>query len=367
MARKPVLLTYINGMPDFESLYPVLAVLAARGKIDVQTIIYGKLLRKEPRLEAAFRQYGHHPVAASKLRMKFLFGEPMRNADAVLGIADPFWDTTTRKLRSKHVVRVNKPSIFLQHGAYQRGVNARWTAEPMRYYSDLLLFWENLGENRQLFEDATAERVVPVGFTKQHILPQKIFSAELTEWMERFDKRLLVCQSFRWGLGRFNKDHIDHFYDMIDTLLTRHPDLGIIIRSHRGKVRRNHRSHDQKLRKKYANILFSHQYQGAMKGFTIHDALDVVDGMISPVSTTVLDCLYRGKPAAVFAEETPLFSHLPQIASIEDVEAFIATLDRTSDIPDNAILTQFGKLDANLVSAAEAIEHFMLAELPLAR
>ncbi|MCP8893950.1 hypothetical protein KYK29_03345 [Shinella daejeonensis] len=363
MARKPVLLTYINGMPDFESLYPVLAVLEARGRIDVRTVIYSKLLRKEPRLEQTFRHYGHTPVAASKLRMKFLFGQPMRDADAVLGIADPLWDTTTRKLRSKHVVRVGKPAIFLQHGAYQRGVNARWIADPMRFYSSLILFWEPLGENRVFFEAETAARIRPVGFTKQHVLPPKALSPELTSWMERYSRRLLICQSFRWGLGRFQKDHIDHFYDMVDTLLSRHPDLGIVIRSHRGKVRRNHRMHDRSLRKKHDNVMFSHQYSGPMKGFTIHDALDVVDGMISPVSTTVLDCLYRDKPTAVFAEETPLFGQLPQIAGLEDAEAFIESLRRPGAFGEG-VLTQFGQLDRNLTRAAEEIETFLLQQSP---
>lgn len=360
MVRKPVLLTYINGMPDFESLYPVLAVLAERGNVDVQTIIYSKLLRKEPRLEAAFQRLGHRPVAASKLRMKFLFGEPMRNADAVLGIADPFWDTTTRKLRSKHVVRVGKPSIFLQHGAYQRGINARWTAEPMRYYSNLLLFWEPLGQNRELFDAQTVERVAPVGFTKEHVLPPKAVSPELATWLARYQKRIMICQSFRWGLGRFKKDHIDHFYDLVDALLRNHPDLGIIIRSHRGKIRRNHHSHDKALRKRHDNVMFSHQYSGAMAGYAIQDALALVDGMISPVSTTVLDCLYMGKSAAVFAEDAPLFKELPQIKGIEDAEAFIGSLDTFPSPGERSVLTQFGAMDQNLLRASEAIEHFLL-------
>ncbi len=199
MVRKPVLLAYLNGMPDFESMYPLLAVLAARGRIDVRTIIYAKLLRKGPRLKAAFERYGHWPEAASKWRLKFFFQEPIRNADALLGISDPTSGLWSRRARGKYIVRVGKPSIFLQHGVYQVGVNARRAPEPMRYYSDLLLLWEPLGTNREFIAAETAEHVVPVGFAKQNVLPKQTASPALAEWMGRYSKRLLICQSFRWG------------------------------------------------------------------------------------------------------------------------------------------------------------------------
>ncbi|WP_347312323.1 hypothetical protein [Defluviimonas sp. SAOS-178_SWC] len=360
MAAKPRLLAYLNGMPDFESTYPVLARLHLRGKVEVRALVYSKLLRKERRLSGVFEKEGFAPEPASKLRMKLLFQRDIRDADAVLTIADPLWDTTTRKQRGTYMRRIGQQSVFLQHGAYQVGVNARKIDEPMEYYSQQLLFWEPLGDNRALFTPETAGRVEVVGFSKKNILPGARWGQEVSDWVARYPKRLLVCQSFRWGEGRYTKDHIGHFYDLMDKALTRHPDLGIIIRSHRGKVRKNHRSHDRDLARKHPNVMFSHYYSGPLAKATIHDAIDLAHAMVSPTSTTVLDCIYSGKPAAVFAENLPLFAELPQIGDLPGLEAFIDGIGRPDPVYDE-VRARFGDLDGNLDRAAEAIEHRMLA------
>ncbi|MCV2872376.1 hypothetical protein OEZ71_08720 [Defluviimonas sp. WL0050] len=359
MAEKPVLLAYLNGMPDFESTYPVLARLHKRGRVTVRALVYSKLLRKEVRLRGVFDKEGFAPEPASKLRMKLLYQRNIREADAVLTIADPYWDTTTRKQRGTYMAKIGQQSIFLQHGAYQVGVNARKIEGPMEYYSQQILFWEPLGDNRALFTPETAGRVEVVGFTKQNILPGNRWGEEVSDWVARYPKRLLVCQSFRWGQGRYTKDHIGHFYDLMDKALSRHPDLGIIIRSHRGKVRSNHRAHDRDLARKHPNVMFSHYYGGPLAKATIHDAIDLAHGMISPTSTTVLDCIYSGKPAAVFAENLPLFAELPQIGDLQGLEAFVDSLKTPGPVYDH-IRSRFGDLDGNLDRAAEAIERRLL-------
>lgn len=355
MADLPVLLAYLNGMPDVESTYPVLARLHARGKVRVRAFVYSKLLRKETRLRAAFEAQGFLPQAASKIRMKLLYQRDIRAADAVLTIADPLWDTTTRKQRGGYMRKIGQTSIFLQHGAYQLGVNGPLTEGPMPYYSQKLLFWEPLAENRALFAADVPERVEVVGFTKQNILPPPRWSAEVEAWRARYPRRVLVCQSFRWGNGRYSDEDIAQFYDLIDTVIARNPDLGIVIRSHRGKVRANHRAQDKALQARHPNVLFSHYYSGPLAKATIHDALDLCHAMVSPTSTTVLDCIYSGKPAAVFAENIAVFADLPQIDGPEAFEAFLRQID--SPGPEQAaILTRFGAFERNLDRAAEAIE-----------
>ena len=72
MHKKFQLLAYLNGMPDVESTYPVLARIHARGKVEVRTIVYSKLLKKEVRLKETFERNGLMPEIGSKLSMKFL-------------------------------------------------------------------------------------------------------------------------------------------------------------------------------------------------------------------------------------------------------------------------------------------------------
>lgn len=363
MPNRPTVLAYLNGMPDVESTYPVLARLHARGRVTVRALVYSKLLRKENRLPAAFAAMGLVPEPASKLRMKLLYGRDIRRSDAVLTIADPNFDTTTRKQRGAYIIKTGHQSIFLQHGAYQLGVNGPYGPEPMAFYSQRLLHWEPFAPNAHLFEPGTAERVDVVGFTKQNILPARTWGPEVNDWVAKHPRRLLVCQSFRWGQGRFSADHIDHFYDLMDAILTRHPDLGVIIRSHRGKVRKNHRAHDAALAKKHPNVLFSHYYAGPLAKATIHDTIDLCHAMVTPVSTTVLDCIYCEKPAAVFAEDVPIFHDLPQISDLETLEGFIAQMD-TKGPGFQSVKARFGEFESNLERAAQAIENHVLGSKP---
>lgn len=358
MSNKLVLLAYLNGLPDVEALYPVLARLHQRNLVEVRALAAPKLLRNEPRLKEAFARHGLAPTSASKFRMKLNYRRDIRAADAVLSIADPRWDTAARRHRSAYIAKRGQTNIFLQHGAYQMGVNVPWTAAAMPYYSQKLLFWEGLGKDSALFEPETAARIETVGFTKQNLLAPFSQSVALKEWVARYPKRLLVCQSFRWGKGRYSSDHIDHFYAMMDDALSRHPDLGIIIRSHRGKVRKNHRAHDQALAAKHPNVLFSHFYNGPLAKASIHDAIELCDAMISPTSTTVLDCIYAGKRAAVFDEDLPLFAGLQQISDIASLEVFLNSI--AAPDPSHAFVkARYGEIDHNLTRAAEAIERQM--------
>lgn len=359
MVKRPQLLAYLNGMPDIESTYPILARLHARDKIQVRAIVYSKQLRKEPRLPEAFRRHGFIPESGSKLSMKLFFKRAIDESDAVLSIADPLWDSTTRKQRGTYIRKIGKPSIWLQHGAYQLGVNGPLIDEPMSYYSERLLFWERLGDNRTLFTPDVLKKINVVGFTKQNILPTRSWGPEVEAWKTRYPRRLLVCQSFRWGNGRFSKQNIQHFYDVIEQTLERNPDLGIIIRPHRGKTRRNHAVHDDKLAKKYPNVLFSKHYFGPLAKASIHDVLDLCHAMISPTSTTVLDCVYSGKPVAIFDEGLEIFPQLPRITDPQSIDVFLSQIDKLSS-EQLQLIDRFGSFNENLDRAASTIEQFML-------
>ena len=111
----------------------------------------------------------------------------------------------------------------------------------MHYHSSRLLLWEPLAKNRELFDSETQSKVMTVGFTKKDILPRPAINETTQEWLDKFKIKILVCQSFRWGFGRHDANSIDHFYDILNQFLSRNKHIGIIVRSHRGKIRRNHR------------------------------------------------------------------------------------------------------------------------------
>lgn len=360
MHKLPVLLAYLNGMPDVESTYPVLARLHQRGRIAVRAIVYSKLLRKEPRLRTAFQKFGFMPETGSKLSMKLLYQKDIRDADAILTIADPYRDTTTRKQRGAYIRKIGKKSVFLQHGAYQLGVNGTLDGKKMNYYSDKLLFWEPAGINHALFTPGVANRISVVGFTKKNVLTPRDWGPEVQAWKAKYPRRLLICQSFRWGNGRYDSQDISHFYNLIKEITRKNPDLGIIVRSHRGKVRRNHRSYDRDLTAKYDNVLLSQYYSGPLARTTIQDVLGLCHAILSPTSTTVLDSIYAGKPAAVFAERLNIFSELPQIDSVDALQAFLTQIEAPGPEQER-IRKRFGDLENNLDRAAAEIESVLLS------
>jgi hypothetical protein len=359
MNNKPTLLTYLNGLPDVESIYPILVTLNNRAKINIKVIVYSKLLRKEPRLVEAFQKYNLFPIKGSKFSMKFAFWKDINKADAILTISDPNFDTTTRKQRSYYIKKIQKKSVFVQHGVYQIGVNEEPTpGQSINYYSSKLLLWESMKE-RVGISDASKNKSAIIGFVKKRLTKPLQYDNEVKVWDKGHRQKLLICHSFRWGRGRFKDSDVYGFYNMIEDLAKRNPDLGIIIRSHRGKVRRLHRKIDNELEKKYPNILFSRHYHGPLAGATIHDVIDLCDAMISPTSTTVLDCIYQKKPAAIFNEGLSIFNELPVIDGIDDIESFLETV-KSESYNFEKIYSRFGDMEENLNKAAEIIENELL-------
>jgi len=359
MTNKPTLLTYLNGLPDVESIYPILVTLNNREKINIKIIVYSKLLRKEPRLKDTFINENLIPEKGSKFSMKLAFWSEIKNADAILTIADPNNDTTTRKQRGVYMKKISKKSIFLQHGVFQVGVNKEIeVGKPLDYYSSKLLLWD-WKDTGLAISESSLNRSNIVGFIKKRILKPKIYENSISEWVKNFPYRLLICHSFRWGRERYTDSDIYKFYNMVEELVKRNPHLGIIIRSHRGKFRRSHRKIDRKLEKKYPNILFSRHYHGPLAGATIHDVIDLCDAMISPTSTTVLDCIYQKKPAAIFNEGLSIFNELPVIDGIDDIESFLETV-KSQSYNFEKIYSRFGDMEENLNKAAEIIENELL-------
>jgi hypothetical protein len=359
MQNKPKLLSYLNGLPDVESLYPILAKIYHRKNLDVKVIVYSKLLRKELRLNEAFKRNGFVPEKGSKLSMKLAFWNEIKKSDAVLTIADPNFDTTTRRQRGAYMKKIGKRSIFLQHGVFQVGINEEVIqGEKLDYYSSALLLWDLKGDNSAISNESI-KRSKEVGFIKKRILSIRKKDDAVVEWQKKYPFRLLICHSFRWGRERYTESNIYNFYNMIEDLVKRNPDLGIIIRSHRGKIRRSHRKIDRDLEKKYPNILFSRHYHGPLAGATIHDVIDLCDAMVSPTSTTVLDCIYQKKPAAIFNEGLPIFNELPVINGIDDIESFLEKV-KSESYNFEKIYSRFGDMEENLNKAAEIIENELL-------
>ncbi len=356
---RPTLLTWLDGMPEVENLYPLLNLLQKRGNIHVHALISRRVMGREPRLREAFTA-GLKPIPATTWRMKRFTTRDMTRADAVIGLSDPAHDRSAKHKRSTRVLAANLPAIFLQHGALQMGVNVPWPdTPPMDYAAQRLLLWAPAKGEAETLTPETLSRATTTGFTKSPILPPRPITAPLRDWMARHQRRLLICQSFRWSGGRFGADDMRNFYDMLAGFLTDHPDTGVILRPHRGKVRREHAQMDADLERKHSNLIVSREKSGLLKRASILDTLALVDAMVTPESTTVLDAIYAGKPVALTDSAPRLFTDLPRITGAESLSAFAQNPDIASPACTE-IRAHYGEVQTNLQTAAKAVEAALL-------
>lgn len=142
MSVRPRLLTWLDGLPTIEAVAPLLARIQARDRIDVRIFLPAGKFPRESAVARQLDRLGLTHVAVSRLRSKLLFQRDLNSGDAVLVLNDPAFDDSSRRFRSYMLRRSGKPVVFLQHGAFQRGVNAPLNAAtpaPLNYHSDRLL------------------------------------------------------------------------------------------------------------------------------------------------------------------------------------------------------------------------------------
>ncbi len=354
---KPRLLAYLNGPPDAETLAPVLCRLGARRRVALSVIALDRLIRQQPGIGAAFAASGVPMRAASKLRMKTRDVLAILQADAVLSIADPNYEIPSRRHRAWLLSAARRRAIFLQHGVYQLGVNAFPDPKPYDYASDPVLLWEAPGPLHAGLSAATLARVRVAGFVKAPLWPAVLpQDPALQKWMGAHAVRILLCHSFRWRGDRFGPRHVAGFFDMVARFATAHPDIGVMIRPHRGRDKAETRAGEDRLVATCPNIVVSRAASGVMAGATITEALAAVHALVGPASTVILDGAFAGRPVAVLEDDVGLFPELARIEDAGDLATFLGTLNRTPHPSITAMIDRFGPLDAALDRAAQHIE-----------
>jgi hypothetical protein len=343
---------FLNGLPDFEALFPLLNVLADRGHLGLEVFMTSALARKEPRALPLLTGAGITPLVRPNRWLKHFYRPYLSRFDILLGLSDPLTDGTAHGRRTAAIARAGLPCISVQHGVIQRDWTYSRTGAPLPWASGLVLLYE--APERSVFGDAV-EVARPVGFLKPGVFAPRPLASDTARGFADFRQRLLFCHSFRW-VDRFSQDQIRACYDLIEGFSRANPDVLTILRAHRGKRRAPMVELDRRLQA-CPNVVFSQQDSGPLKGMTMTDVLAASDLMVSTPSTALLDGLYMDCPAAVFANDSEKFEALPQITDLAALQAF-------SDVPDrfgtayDAVRTRFGRIEDNLLRAAEEIEVF---------
>ncbi|WP_071675544.1 hypothetical protein [Nioella nitratireducens] len=343
---------FLNGLPDFEALFALLRVLAARGRVDVNVFATTALARKEPRALPLLRGAGMVPVVRPNRWLKHLYRPYLKRFDILLGLSDPATDETAHGKRTAAISRAGKPCVSVQHGVIQRDWTYSDSGGPLPWDSALVLLYEP--PDPSVFGPAIG-KAASVGFLKPAVLDPRPLPPGVAPAVAAYRQRLLFCHSFRWQ-DRFSQEQIRTCYDLIEGFARANPDVLTILRSHRGKKRAPMAELDRRLAA-CPNVVLSHQGSGPLRGMTMTDILAVSDLMVSTPSTALLDGVYAGRPAAVFANDSDKFTGLPQITDPASLQAF-SDAPHSSAASCDALRNRFGDIASNLDNAAEEIEAF---------
>jgi len=346
---KPRLLFFFNGLPEYEALFAIARRLLERGKVEPVCLSPSEALRREPRLKPMIAASGLGVTARPSRWIKLFPKRWLRKGDAAITMVDPTMDNSPTRPRSLAMLDLGMPTIFVQHGVMQGKLNLASDPRDIHYASRLLLTFEDLIIPEILSEE-TRRKVRKVGFIKPLLFSPRPPMGALPD----HDRAILFCHSFRWA-GRYGEEDVARFYDLVDRFARNRPDALIIIRSHRGKSRALYKAHDRAL-SELPNVVFSHAYKGPLRGMSMTDVLGLVDMCVSTASTAVLDSVYMGKPTAIYENDQPVFSELPNIDGLESLEAFFDAPE-AADIA--AVHAHYGDVGESIERACTAIEKAM--------
>lgn len=346
-SNRPTLGVFIFGVPEFETFFHILNRLNERRALDLKIYLTSGVCRIEPRVLQLMKQAHLRFHKLPNKVLKHLYWSHFHGIDAVLTLDDPRRDVrAAHRRRNNHIIQLEIPTIFLQHGVIQDEINASFPDDPIDFYSSALFLMEYPPENLHRHFTATAlDRVKVSGFVKKRCFEPNPLSHDIARQLDKYDLRLLICHSLRSTLHA--SEQIPPFYSMVEKFSDAHSNIGVIVRPHRGKRRREYEAYHRKLVNKYENVHFMYHHHGSLKRMSITDAIHICDAVISTPSTVLLDAIYMGTPTAVCLNIYPMFSELPQITDAASIKKFLDNAHHDRAGTEN-LITRFGDCDENI-------------------
>jgi hypothetical protein len=356
----PTLLSFFAHMPAFDSQFPLVERLHARGKITVRNVVSRHLIRTEPRVEEAFRTglVPYEPI--SRLRLEWFSGRAISDADAVLTHSDPGSGKALRR-RDRQVRTAGLPVIMVQHGLKQVGLNYRNNpvAKPVLLHADLILLWQSPGpEAAGIFKLKPGATSTVVGLIKASRLPVRSPSAALQAQIDRHRSVALICHNYGFEARNYSPAMAAASASEWGALFDRHPETLFILRPHRGRKTKDGKDLAEALVDGRNNVVLSDRHQGPMAYSTIEDILAVSDFVFTHPSTVILDAAMAGVPVGVIDNHHASLKTLPQVSGGRDISDLLNAPAEAIEAL-KAFFSEFGDVERNLDHASECIEKLM--------
>ena len=357
MQRKR-LLALVDGNSQRETLLPLLGVLCRRGRIEVRAVT-----RVRPRLRSIqaaleIRRKGVAPA----LRIGTIGSKALRREldaiDAVLVISDPLLDLSKDPERSSVIRELEVPTLFVQHGMVQKGINVPHPFGHAEYHSAKLLLWQLGAQESQIIPPDALQRAVRVGFLKE---PRGISGhppAALRRWAAAHAERLLFCLPPMSEYQSSDEATVARTFQTLEALLEHSPRVGVLVRTHRNQHVPAFEERLRRLAPRFPGLALSAPRPGAA-GLSLETSLDLCSIVLAPPSTMILDAAYRGLAVGLLLDSGGMLPEVPWIDGPDAVTALEGSrqpfLDASSDVR-----RRYGDLQANLERAAEVVEDELL-------
>jgi len=358
----PHLLAYLNGASERETLLPILARIQARGKARVSVLMPAGLGRRFYRGVSEVMGRGLFPRLCTRKRFYSGTTAQLQSVDAVLVVSDPRLDFTKHKERSELLQQLAVPTIFVQHGVIQQGVNSDDGEVNQGYYSSLLLLWEKGNAEARVLSASSLELSASIGFPKTMLERRAPSTFGGGKWARLFQERLLLC----WPPATRYKPRDEEVEASLllglEDLLRSYPHSGVIVRTHRGQRVAHIEGELEALRSRHKNLLLSTKSSnGRASRWSMQDCLDYSTFVVAPPSTVLLDAAYQRLPIALTHPVPGFFPEVPSLDSFDP--ASVLSTDREHFVQASAALRdRYGDPQRNLEVASCKIEA-MLAGL----
>lgn len=358
--RRKTVTCFISHAPHFECCMPILMALHKRGRVTVDPVLNARLRRTDPGIPHVLKSSGIPHRFVSRARIEIFPWFDLRRCNLLLSYGDALAIRNSFRPRDWFVAHSGKPAVFVQHGLIQEGINMNYAKLGQEWHSKLLLWWDRLDPAATPFLTPEVQaRVRTVGFIKKNFMGQRPVPPDMAAMLARYRQRLLVATTIPGQSHRFSRQNLDETYAMLGDFARAHPDVLLIIRPHRGRQNSLGQELDDQLAATHDNVVVMDRYKGDFSYWTIHDSLQICDGVITHASSATLDALYADKPLAMLHNDWPSFEGIANITDLADLEDFSNRLEQI-DIFNNPVRQRFGELDANLDHAASLIEELLL-------
>jgi hypothetical protein len=352
------LLALVDGNSQRETLLPLLGVLCQRGRIEVRAVT-----RIRPRLRSiqAALEVRRKGVTAA-LRVSAIGSKALRReldaVDAVLVISDPMLDLSKEPERSSLIREREVPTLFVQHGMVQSGVNVPHPFGHAEYHSAKLLLWQLGARESQILSPDALQRSVRVGFLKESRGISGRPPAALRRWAAAHAERLLFCLPPMTEYQSSNEATVARIFQILEALLEQSPRVGVLVRCHRNQHVPAYEERLRRLARRFPGLALSAPRPGAA-GLSLETSLDLCSIVLAPPSTMILDAAYRGLAVGLLLDSECMLPEVPVIKGPAAVTGLKGSrqpfLDAASDVR-----RRYGDLKANLERAAEVIEDELL-------